>query len=119
MPNGDPLEEYRMENAELRERIKRLEHEGAFDVTVIEERDRYKKQCEVNSYNLIELTTQRDMLSRSLASALNLATQLMDDLRTAGITPSMASVVGKAKLDAETRALIARYGSSLGYNEKP
>ena len=102
MPNGDDVGELTQENAELREQLTRSQ-----------------KAQEVASYNLIELKTQRDMLSKSLAGALDLVTNLMADLRDAGVQPTMASVVGKAKLDAAARQLIARYGSALPPDEKP
>jgi len=81
------------------------------------ERDRLLKAREIASYNIIELTAQRDMLSKCLANALGLVTQLMDDLRHANVSPSIAAVVAKTKLDYETRQLIARYGAAQGTPE--
>lgn len=63
--------------------------------------------------NLAEINDQRDMLAKSLAGALDLVNHLIDDLRHAGIQPSVTAVVAKAKLDAEMRALLARMAGFL------
>jgi hypothetical protein len=102
MPNGED-EFYRQEDAaKIAAKIARLE-----------------KAAEVASYNIIELSAQRDMLAKSLGGALDLVNHLMADLRHAGVTPTMPAVVAKAKLDVEMRALLARYGSSLPSESKP
>jgi hypothetical protein len=122
VPNGDDVGELTEENRQLREEIRRLKLGAGVELSeendhLIEENKRLLKTREIASYNIIELTAQRDMLSKCLANALNLVSAMMDDLRHAGVSPSMASVVMKTKLDYETRALIQRYGAALGSPE--
>ena len=110
----DELEQLRAEVKQLKDILEK--NPDAFG-EIVAERDRLLKAREIASYNIIELTAQRDMLSKCLANALGLVTQLMDDLRHANVSPSIAAVVAKTKLDYETRALIARYGGAQGTPE--
>jgi Tfp pilus assembly protein PilO len=114
MPNGDDSDHPDVEAATLLEAGGRLIEKQMAELEELKaERDRLKKANEIASYNIIELSALRDMLSGSLTHALDLVMHLMADLREAGVQPSVAAVVLKTKLDYDTRTLVARYGKSL------
>lgn len=127
MPNGE--DEYyheleRKELAELREQVKQLRQDA--NVALSEENDRLIEQvkrlehsAQTASFNIIELSALRDMMSKSLAGALALVESLMSDLRHANVSPGVASVVAKTKFDYELRQILAKYGSQLPSEGKP
>jgi hypothetical protein len=82
------------------------------------ELERVKHSARIAISNLAEVCEQRDALAKTLSGCLDLVTHLMGDLTAAGVTPSMVAVVAKAKLDAEMRQILARYGASLPTQEE-